>query len=284
MALNNTWELSTVPYLPVMDLVARHCHDLASAGVNGMMMSWSLGGYPSPNLEIAARFRAQPTPGVDDVLDALAAEHYGIEGAPLARKAWTAFSTAFQQYPFACQVLYECPVHVGPANLLYREKIGYAATMTGIPYDDLKSWRGPYPADILATQFEKVAQGWQAGTADLEAAVRKAPAERRDEAQAELRFARVAAIHFQSVVNQVRYVAARDALADRSKALFGPAAAAPAGGRAEQPEIRDRLGAPVVPAGAGGFADRLRGRQSVFLRPAGPGGESDQLPLAAGRV
>ena len=62
VALNNTWELSTVPYLPVMDLVARHCHDLASAGVNGMMMSWSLGGYPSPNLEITAHFRRASRP------------------------------------------------------------------------------------------------------------------------------------------------------------------------------------------------------------------------------
>ena len=64
-----------------------------------MMLSWSLGGYPSPNLEIAARFRVQPTPGVNEVLDAVAVERYGLEGAPLARKAWTAFSTAFQQYP-----------------------------------------------------------------------------------------------------------------------------------------------------------------------------------------
>ena len=217
--INNTWELSTVPYLPVMDLVARHCRNLASAGVDGMMLSWSLGGYPSPNLEIAARFRVQPTPSVDEVLDALAVQQYGVEGAPLARRAWTAFSTAFQQYPFDPTVLYLCPVHVGPANPLYLEKTGYAATMTGIPYDDLKSWRGPYPLDVFTAQFAKVAEGWQAGIPDLEAAVRKAPVDRRDEAEAELRFARVAAIHFQSVVNQAAYNAARDALADRSKTL-----------------------------------------------------------------
>lgn len=154
--LNNSWELSTVPYLPVMDLVAEHCRNLAFAGVDGMMLSWSLGGYPSPNLEIAARFRVQPTPSVDEVLDALAVERYGVEGAPSARKAWTAFSKAFQQYPFDISVVYVCPVHVGPANPLYAKKTGYAATMTGIPYDDVNSWRGPYPADVFAAQFEKV--------------------------------------------------------------------------------------------------------------------------------
>ena len=79
--VNNSWELSTVPYLPVMDLVAEHCRNLASAGVDGTMLSWSLGGYPSPNLEIAARFRVKPTPAIDEVLDAIAAERYGTEGA-----------------------------------------------------------------------------------------------------------------------------------------------------------------------------------------------------------
>ena len=79
--LNNTWEFSSVPYLPVMDLVAQHCHNLASAGVDGVMLSWSLGGYPSPNLEIAARFRVDPTPSIDEVLNAVAVERYGTKGA-----------------------------------------------------------------------------------------------------------------------------------------------------------------------------------------------------------
>ena len=218
--LNNSWELSTVPYLPVMDLVAEHCHNLALAGVDGMMLSWTHGGYPSPNLEIAARFRAKPTPSIGEVLDALAVERYGAEGAPLARKAWAAFSTAFQEYPFnAPSVLYLSPVHVGPANPLYLKSTGYSATMTGIPYDSLTMWRGPYPFDVFVGQFEKVAEGWRSGIPHLEAALAKAPPERRDEARAEVRFARVAAIHFQSVANQARFIAARDALTDSSKTL-----------------------------------------------------------------
>ena len=217
--LNNSWELSTVPYLPVMDLVAEHCHNLSSTGVDGMLLSWSLGGYPSPNLEIAARFYAKPTPSVGEVLDAVATERYGAEGAPLAQKAWTAFSTAFRQYPFDISVLYSSPVQIGPTNLLYLEKTGYQATMSGIPYDDLTAWRGPYPADVFATQFEKVAAGWLSGIPSLEAAVEKAAPNRRSEVQAELRFAKAAYTKFQSVANQTRFVLARDALADPSGKL-----------------------------------------------------------------
>ncbi|MCE5266861.1 MAG: hypothetical protein LLG00_03130 [Planctomycetaceae bacterium] len=227
--LNNSWELSIVPYLPVMDLVAEHCRNLASAKLDGMMLSWTLGGYPSPNLAIASRFfgdseasqanSGQAARTVGDVLDDVAAERFGAEGAPLARQAWTAFSTAFRQYPFDCAVVYQCPVQTGPANPLYLSKTGYAATMTGIPYDNLTMWRGPYPADVFAKQFERMADGWRSGIPLLRAAVEKSPPACQEDAKAELRYAEVACIHFQSVANQVRFVVARDTLADPEKKL-----------------------------------------------------------------
>jgi hypothetical protein len=41
-----TWEFCAIPYLPALDLVAEHARNLSSAGVNGLMLSWSLGCYP----------------------------------------------------------------------------------------------------------------------------------------------------------------------------------------------------------------------------------------------
>jgi hypothetical protein len=77
--------------------------------------------------------------------------------------------------------------------------------MVGLPYDDVNGWRGPYPAEVLAEQYEKVAQGFAEGMQDMEAAVKSAPSER-----GELIVARAALIHFKSVANQVRFVLARD--------------------------------------------------------------------------
>ncbi|MFV2067785.1 MAG: hypothetical protein ACC645_12495, partial [Pirellulales bacterium] len=71
--------------------------------------------------------------------------------------AWSAFSQAFQEYPYHVSVLYSGPQHMGPANLLYWKPTGYKATMVGIPYDDLKRWCGPYPADVFIGQFNRVA-------------------------------------------------------------------------------------------------------------------------------
>lgn len=213
--LNNTWEISSIPYLPVLDLVAEHCANLAGSGVNGMMLSWSLGGYPSPNLEVARQFAADTTPTKDDALDRVARERFGPEGAPHARRAWSAFSSAFREYPFHVSVVYLCPAQMGPANLLYGTPTGYAATMTGIPYDDLKRWRGPYPTDVFESQFAKVADGWRKGLPELERAAGAALPSKKAEAETEMRFARAAGLHFASVANQVRFIAARDRILDQ---------------------------------------------------------------------
>jgi hypothetical protein len=209
--INNTWELSAVPYLPVLDLTAEHAGALSESGIDGMMLSWSLGGYPSPNLEVVRAFQQKPKPSADAVLDQIAREHFGADGAPLARKAWTAFSNAFREYPYHISVLYNAPQQMGPANLLFATPSGFHATMVGLPYDDLKTWRGPYPPEVFASQFEKVSEGWAKGLPELQSAVEKAPAERASEARAQLNFAQAAQLHFRSVASQARFVIARDA-------------------------------------------------------------------------
>jgi hypothetical protein len=232
---NNTCEIASLPYLPVMDLVAEHCRNLAPARLDGMLIGWTMGGYPSPNFELARELSRRPTPDVATVLDGLARERFGPDGAAHARQAWTLMSVAYREYPFHIDVVYRSPVQCGPANLLYPAKTGYRSTMWGIPYDDLDGWRGPYPPEVFAAQFEKVAAGWRSGIAELQVAVASAPPERRSEAQSDLRLAQAAAIHFQSVANQARFVLARGALAKPSGVNT------PAERQRLQAEIRRRL-------------------------------------------
>lgn len=208
--LNNSWELASVPYLPVLDLVGEHCERLRREGVDGMMLSWSLGGYPSLNLELAALVGAMKEPHADAALQTLAEKHYGASAAPYVRRAWTAFSRAFGNYPFHVSVLYNGPQHLGPANLLYGEPTGYAATMVGIPYDDVQGWCGPYPPDVLASQMQAVADGWDRGLAELASARPLVPGQLSEQIESDLRVARAAREHFASVAHQVRFIVARD--------------------------------------------------------------------------
>ncbi len=227
---NNSCEIASVPYLPVMDLVAEHLRNLTPARLDGMFIGWTQGGYPSVNYELAKKMGYSRSADANAALEAVAQERFGPDGAPHARKGWTRLSEAFREYPFDIRVVYRAPVSLGPANPLYPVQTGYAASMWGFPYDDLEGWRGPYPPEVFAAQFDKVAQGWPEGVAELKLAVQKTPPERRKEVQSDLRFARAAGIIFQSVANQAHYIMARDALAKN-----------PAMQEAERERLRSRI-------------------------------------------
>lgn len=224
--LNNTWELASVPWLPVGDLVARHCEALIEQNVSGLMLSWSLGGHPSPNLRIAQRFFDHAGDAAVDresVLLTVAAERYGSEAAPHVRQAWRRFSIAFLEFPYNGATLYSGPQHMGPANLPHPAATGHAASMVCFPFDDLDAWRGPYPAEIFAAQFEALAKGWSEGIGDLETALEAAAGSAAPELailKEDLVLARAAGIHFASVAAQSRFVMARNLwLANPSPAL-----------------------------------------------------------------
>jgi hypothetical protein len=219
---NCSWELSAVPYLPVMNLVAQHCANRASCGVEGTMLSWTLGGYPSPNLELVNMFSRQPAPTVDEALHELAKKRYGRSADDDAVNAWTAFSKAFSEFPYHGSALYNGPLQVGPANLLYAKPTGYQATMVGFPYDNLDGWRAVYPANVYGGQLRKVADGWRQGLGLWDDVVNHATAGAYAmNARTDARRAEAALLHFQSAANQVDFILARDAKdnADRQKSL-----------------------------------------------------------------
>jgi hypothetical protein len=213
----NTWELSAVPYIPALANVARHAANLRGLGVNGLMLGWTLGGYPSPNLEVVAELGAAPadgaTPDPGSAMARVAERRFGKDLAPQAVGAWQEYSTAFSEFPFNGGVVYNAPMQVGPANPLWDEPTGYRATMVGFPYDDLDGWRAVYPPEVFIGQFEKVATGFERAHASLAAAFQacrgKLTAEQRALALQELNVGEAAAIHFRSVANQARFVMER---------------------------------------------------------------------------
>lgn len=213
----NTWELSATPYIPALESVAQHIANLRKTGVNGLMLGWTLGGYPSPNLEVVAEMgRADSPPSPSEVLRVVAERRFGLTLAPAVVEAWRAFSAAFREFPYHIGVVYSAPQQFGPANLLWERPTGYRATMIGFPYDDLERWRAVYPPEVFIAQFNRVADGFEQALARLKEAVSEnsaslAPPQKAALAE-ELSVAEAAAIHFRTVANQARFVVARDAL------------------------------------------------------------------------
>lgn len=207
----NTWELSAVPYIPAVANVARHAENLARAGVRDFMLGWTLGGYPSPNLEAFSETLACGS--AEEAMLRVAERRFGAALAPAVVRAWKAYSTAFSEFPYHIGVVYSGPQQVGPANLLWDKPTGYRATMVGFPYDDLDAWRSVYPPEVFIGQLEKVADGFDTALRQLEASARGASITRsqRSEFEGECRVAEAAAIHFRSAANQARFILARRA-------------------------------------------------------------------------
>ena len=181
--ISTTWEASTVPAIPVSPLIDDHIRALRDEGVEHLLLSWTLGGYPCNNIATAAK--------------------YFYENADANSPTYEAeklFAEAFREFPFHINTLYKGPQNAGPSSLLFPTPSGYTATMTGFAYDDLEAWRSIYPVDIFEDQFRKLCEGWEKGLALIDEG---------DESEVAV-MARAAYCIFKSSYNQIRFIRARD--------------------------------------------------------------------------
>lgn len=144
---------------PVMNIVAEHCNNLLTkANLDAMFIGWTMGGHPSPNIELAQRLSRKPAPSIDTVLNEIAAERYGAEGAPLARQAWTGMSEAFREYPF--HIAWSTPAlcNGAPPTRFTRRRRATAPPCGASPMTTSTAGAGPIRRTSSADQFEKVAR------------------------------------------------------------------------------------------------------------------------------
>ncbi len=175
--INNTWECSSVPYLPVYENVAQHMQNLIDEGVEHMLLSWTLGGYISDNIKIASSYFFEEACVETDAYTQVLERNYGPY-ADKVREAVSHFCRGFDEYPFNVWHAYRSPCNNGAANLLYPRPSGMKCTMTCFPYDDMEGWCGArpgdsregsaYPPEILEDQYRKLCEQWEKGLAVLE--------------------------------------------------------------------------------------------------------------------
>ena len=193
--LSNSWELSTVPYIPATFLVEEHLDRLKKLGIKDFMISWTLGGWPSINMELLTKTHRQ-----------MVEDNFGPSAVESISLALKGFSEAFRNYPFSQSVAYHAPHNAGPKELLYATPTGYKATMVGFPYDDLKLQSYPYPDDVFENQWRILTEKWRDdGLIPLEAA-RKDIAPQFMKAYQELcNYSKACWCHFRSAYCQVAW-------------------------------------------------------------------------------
>ncbi len=206
---NNTWEISAVPYIPVVQLVLEHCQNLTREEISGVMASWTCGGYPSPNLAATKAYYLDSPPSREEAALSAARQRYGDAAAPMMVAAWQAFSTAFLEFPYGVAI-YEIPTQHGPANPLRLRPTGYRAGMMLFPYDDYRRWAGQYPPAVVQSQFTKMAVLWREGLRLFQQGMEHVSARSTEAAQQDLAIALTCYHHFKSVAYQVEFYLLRD--------------------------------------------------------------------------
>ena len=210
----NTWEIAAVPYIPALENVATHAANLRNAKVDGLMLGWTLGGHPSPNLEVVAAIGNNPALSPIDAMKQVAQSKFGKASGAVVT-AWRQFSTAFSEFPYHIGVVYSAPLQSGPSNLLWEKPTGYTATMVGIAYDDINAWRSHYPVNVFTGQLMKVATGFTAAVDELRRATRNMglTPDEQEAIDNECTLAETISIHYHSVANQTLFNQLRNQLA-----------------------------------------------------------------------
>lgn len=189
---SNSWECSAVPYLPVFDLVAEHIKNLSVVGVNDYFLTWTLGGYPSYCMQLAAEYQNGTT------LEKWYEKTFG-KYAQQIHGGVQLLCEGFKEYPFSIDALYYSPKNLGPANVWDLQAQDNLSAMVCYSFDDIETWINPYPYQTYVEQLEKLLKKWEAGIAALN------PLPLDEHLQELVRYATVAYCHFKTDLLQTQF-------------------------------------------------------------------------------
>ncbi len=206
--LGNSWELSTVPYIPVFGHFYTAIRQLMDeANPEMVSTTWTMGGFPSPPFRMFSEMTRKdtPIPAFEDVVPPL----FPNADPKTLLAAFSAFDDAFDDFPFSLHSMYDGPQHMGPSLPLWREETGWRACMVGPMYDDLSlasdAFGGPF--GVYMRQYERLVEKWARGLSLLKKAYEGRTVDATD--QMLLECAEVSYLHFASSLNHIRYIEKR---------------------------------------------------------------------------
>lgn len=156
--MNNSWECSAVPYIPVFDLMENHIRNLHKLNVDGIMLGWSLGGYLGGVLPLINSICE------DENFNSLDwyKKTYGKDWTDI-KKAVSIFSNAFINYPFSVESIYLGGHTLGPGNMWNKNRDERNSTMVCFTFDDYERFSSPYGIDKYIELLKEVCLGFNEG-------------------------------------------------------------------------------------------------------------------------
>ncbi len=193
--VNNSWECCAVPFIPVFNSITTHIERLLKLDIKHIMLSWTVGGYPSDNLKIVSEYFFEGAPcNMFKVL-------YG-DMAEKVKNAGKIFTDAFYNFPCGPGIMHAGPQNPGVSNLLYEKETGLRSTMTGFSYDNIFWWSsfGAFPPLVFENLLRKIYIGWEEGMKTL---TDMPKSDFMDSAE-------MFYVTFRSVFNQVKFIRLRN--------------------------------------------------------------------------
>lgn len=228
LQLGTTYELSSMPFVPVPGAVYDKIQAMKRLEMQGAMFSWIVGGFPGPMLTAAARASFEPCPDKREFLHELARGSCGEKAAQHLVRAWECFERVWQKYPFDLGVLYHGSLTRGPSYQLHLEQESRLPKVYnwGLERDRQKQfyayvpekWLGFLSSDEVVNTFRDMAAEWKEGVQSARQALAQETGQnsflRRQMAVAE-----AIRHHFLSAANVYEFYHLRDQLRDPDKSL-----------------------------------------------------------------
>lgn len=226
LQMGASYELSSVPYVPVPGVELEKIKIACGLGATGSMMTWIPGGAPSVMLKAAGEAAFDRDEDEDAFLTRIAAVSWGEKAAEDVKDAWKIFAEAWTQYPFDNEVLYWGPITRGPAYQLHLEReerlakpynFGYTRKREPQPWEDeISRWVGPYSAREIFDSFRRMADHWKSGLEKLESARMMTGDD--SELDRQIAVAKAVRLHFLAAANAYEFYDVRNKLLDRAAA------------------------------------------------------------------
>ncbi len=209
--VSNSWEISSVPYMPLFDMELDHLKRLNAIGTRDYQLTWTLGSYPSVTFDMINGYLSEPD-AFD--LDKWYEKHYGID-AEKVHEAVKLCCEGFRKYPFSCEVMYESAKNLGVANRWNLKPVAQRSTIVCWTFDDIEHYAKPYPPEIFIERYEALLRDFDAGIRILESA------QSTGAARELLLFAKIARNHFMADAVHAKYVMAKRRLPESKDEMLG---------------------------------------------------------------
>jgi len=214
----NSFEASTIPYVPAPSNLYQKYGTMRELGVTSVMQCWYIGNLPSVMNRAAASALPFAPEGLSeaDFLLQLAQRDWGPEHAPTVVKAWQRFTEAYDHYPLTNAMQYYGPMHDGIGWPLHLKPVHINLSpvwkLEYPPAGDRigEAFSGSHSLEEMLTLCGQMSETWQEGLEIL--ATLKPQFSDEPNRELDITNAEALGLHFRTGYNILRFYRLREQL------------------------------------------------------------------------